>query len=114
MSATLLEKLLPLRPADLVLLAELQDGPRHGYALAQAMARRTDGRIRVRPGDLYRVLFRMSEQGLVAAEAAAEVDPRRKTTYRLTALGDRALREEARRLAKLSAEILARPVEDSP
>lgn len=99
---------LPLKPADLVLLAVLQDGPRHGYGLSQAIDRRSSGRVKVRPGDLYRVLYRLCQQGLIAAREQAGPEERRRTDYALTDAGRRVLVDEARRLAKLSAEILAR------
>ncbi|MEO1370465.1 MAG: PadR family transcriptional regulator [Acidobacteriota bacterium] len=99
--------LLPMKPADLLLLAVLQDGPQHGYALSQAMARRSAERVTVRPGDLYRVLYRLSEQGLVEALEPAGPEERRKTAYALTERGRTLLIEEARRLADLSAEILS-------
>ncbi|MEM1177335.1 MAG: PadR family transcriptional regulator [Acidobacteriota bacterium] len=99
--------LLPMKPADLLLLAVLQDGPRHGYALSQAMAERSADRVKVRPGDLYRVLYRLSGQGLVRALDPAGPEERRKTAYALTEKGRQVLLEEARRLADLSAEILS-------
>ncbi|MEM6795109.1 MAG: PadR family transcriptional regulator [Acidobacteriota bacterium] len=97
---------LPLKPADFLLLAVLQDGPLHGYALGREMARRSAGEIKIRPGDLYRVLYRLAEQGIVEAIEDAE-DGERRTRYRLSALGRRTLTAEAHRVARLSAEVLA-------
>ena len=101
---------LPLRPADFLLLAVLQDEPLHGYGLSQAMAERSEGRITVRPGDMYRVLHRLVEQDLVAV-ARVERDERGRTSYALTEMGLRVLRAEARRLSELSARVLARTAE---
>lgn len=101
---------LPLRPADFLLLAVLQDEPLHGYGLSQAMAKRSDGRITVRPGDMYRVLHRLVEQELVHV-AGVESGERGRTSYGLTPLGLRVLRAEARRLSDLSARVLARTAE---
>ncbi|MEM8994098.1 MAG: PadR family transcriptional regulator [Acidobacteriota bacterium] len=101
------KSLLPMKPADLLLLAVLQDGPQHGYALSQAIARRSADRVKVRPGDLYRVLYRLSELGLVEASEPAGPEERRRTAYALTERGRTVLLEEARRLADLSAEILS-------
>ena len=108
--------LLPLKPADFLLLAVLQDGPLHGYALVQEMAGRSDGRISIRPGDLYRVLHRLAEQGLVEGDDPEGPEARRRREYRLTLLGAEVLRAEARRLSDLAARVLARPVgvEDAP
>jgi DNA-binding PadR family transcriptional regulator len=52
-----------MKATDFLVLAVLADGPRHGYALAQAIAERSGQRTRIRPGDLYRVLYRMQNAG---------------------------------------------------
>lgn len=99
----------PLRTTDLLVLAVLTDGPQHGYALAQDVAARSRGSVRVRPGDLYRVLYRMDGAGLIEAlpeEARPEGDERR-TYYRITPLGRRVAREQARMLADVCAAMLA-------
>jgi len=98
----------PLKSIELLVLAVLADGPQHGYALAREIERRSGGRSRVRPGDLYRVLYRMSRASLVeqaAAPAAARHETRR-TYYRITALGRRTAREEALYLQKICAALL--------
>lgn len=97
---------LPLRPADFLLLAILQREPLHGYGLSKAMAERSDGRITVRPGDMYRVLNRLVEQDLVSV-ADVEPDERGRTSYALTELGLRVLRAEAQRLSDLAGRVLA-------
>ena len=51
---------------DSVLLLALSEEERHGYALARAMADRTNGLITLEPGNLYRIIRRMEEEGLVA------------------------------------------------
>lgn len=100
-----------MKPADFLLLAVLQEGPSHGYALVRAMAERSDGQVSIRPGDLYRVLYRLVEQELIEAEEPAGPEEKRRTRYHLTPLGARALQREARRLSELAARVLAHPVE---
>ena len=41
------DHLLPLKPKVLQILLVLADGPRHGYAIMQEVAARTDGQVRV-------------------------------------------------------------------
>ena len=54
-----------LRTTDLLILVVLSDGPQHGYAIAQAVRERSRQHVTVRPGDLYRVLYRMDRAGLI-------------------------------------------------
>ena len=58
-----LDDLLPLQPATFHILMALSDEDRHGYAIIQEIAARTDGAIRLSAGTLYRSLQRMLEQG---------------------------------------------------
>ena len=99
---------IPLKTIELLVLAVLADGPQHGYALAQEIERRSDRRATIRPGDLYRVLYRMSRASLIeraAAPAAARHDARR-TYYRITPLGRRTARDEATYLQEICARLL--------
>lgn len=100
------DDLLPLPPAVFHILIVLAEDDRHGYAIIQAIAERTDGRIRVSAGTLYRSIHRMLEQGLVVEidqRPRPEEDDERRRYYRITPLGRKAARAEARRLADLVA-----------
>ena len=46
---------LPLTPAMFQVLVALADGEKHGYAIIKEVARRTDGKVRLRAGTLYTV-----------------------------------------------------------
>ncbi len=75
---------------ELVVLAALSDRPRYGYELVERVAELTDGRIEMRPGNLYRVLHRLGDDGLVSEFAPPpDVDVRRRY-FRATASGRRA------------------------
>ncbi len=77
----------------LLILVSLSDGPKHGYAIMADVETGT-GRP-LGPGTLYAALARLEERGLI--EALAPVDRRRP--YRLTGLGETALRDQLRELA---------------
>ena len=94
----------PLKPAELFVLAVLRNGPLHGYGLVQEVTLLSQGRIRIRPGNLYRVLDRMLERGFI--EMAGQPDERR-TLYRITPQGRKAALAEAKLLAGVIAELLA-------
>lgn len=101
----------PLRTTDLLVLAVLADGPQHGYGIAQDLEARTRGRVAVRPGDLYRVLYRMDRAGLIEPaprSAARAATDERRAYYRITALGRRVAREQASMLTELCASVLPR------
>ena len=99
-------KNLPLKPVDFLVLAILRDGPMHGYGIVQEIASRTRDLVTVRPGDLYRVLYRMVRQGLVASEdeGACDDDDRRRD-YRITDLGREVARAEAAMLGDIIQDV---------
>ena len=100
---------LPLRPGEFFVLAVLRSGALHGYGIVQEVAERTQGRIRLRPGNLYRVLDRMMERGLVEVaerRASRERDDERRTYYRCTGLGRRVAEAEAQVLSGLVSDVL--------
>ena len=98
------DDLLPLQPAVFHILMALAEDDRHGYAIIQAIAERTDGRIRMSAGTLYRSIHRMLEEGLVVEidqRPRPEEDDERRRYYRITPFGRKAARAEAQRLADL-------------
>jgi DNA-binding PadR family transcriptional regulator len=91
------ESLLPLPAATLHILMALASGDRHGYAIIQDVMERTNNRLRLGAGTLYRSLQRMLEQGLIVEVA----DDERRRYYRITPYGESVARAEARRLTEL-------------
>lgn len=90
---------LPLTPAVFEILLALSESELHGYAIMQAVERRSEGAVKLLPGTLYRALDRLLDSGLVKERqrSSAAVDPRRRS-YNLTPLGRRVLVAEAKRL----------------
>ena len=99
------ESFLPLKPRIfLMLLVLVQEGPRHGYALKEEVLRRTDGRLNLGPGTLYRTIQSMLRDGLteeVVRSRDSTADDARRRTYHITALGRQVVSAEARRLQQL-------------
>jgi PadR family transcriptional regulator, regulatory protein PadR len=75
---------------DALLLASLEDGPRHGYAVMEALRQSTGGRLDLPTGTIYPALRRLEGAGLIAGSWSV-VAGRRRREYRLTAAGTRAL-----------------------
>jgi DNA-binding PadR family transcriptional regulator len=101
-TVAIVENMLP--PATFHILLALADDDRHGYAIIQDIAARTDGELRLSAGTLYRSIQRMLEQGLIVEtreRPAPEEDDERRRYYRITPEGTAAARAEARRLGQL-------------
>lgn len=98
------DSLLPLPAATFHILMALAVEERHGYAIIQEVARRTNNRLKLGAGTLYRSLQRMLEQGLIR-ETDERPDPsnddERRRYYRITKYGHVVARAEARRLTEL-------------
>jgi len=98
------DALLPLPPATFHILLALADADRHGYAIQQAIAARTDGTVKMSAGTLYRSIQRMVEQGLIEecdTRPSAGLDDERRRYYRLTPFGLDVTRAETGRLQAL-------------
>jgi PadR family transcriptional regulator PadR len=75
---------------DLLLLAAVQPGPAHGYAIAEKLRTRSSGTFDLPEGTLYPALHRLERAGLLNSRWS-EVNGRRRRVYQLTAKGQRAL-----------------------
>ena len=94
------ERRLPLAPAVLHILIALGEGEKHGYAVMQEVAERTDGKVRMSPGTLYGSIRKMLDDGLIA-ESFRPADDERRRFYRVTKFGRAVAAAEADRLASL-------------
>jgi DNA-binding PadR family transcriptional regulator len=95
-------RLLPLPPAFFHILIALGDGERHGYAIMQDVAQRTDGKVRMSPGTLYGSIRRMLDEGLIdELTRRPDEDDERRRYYRVTRFGRAVAAAEADRLKTL-------------
>lgn len=97
---------LPLRPVEFEILLTLAAGERHGYAILQEVADRSDGALQLETGTMYRALRRLVDAGFVrpaARRPARDADDERRRYYAITALGSRVATAEAERMARLVA-----------
>ncbi|MBT2211708.1 MULTISPECIES: PadR family transcriptional regulator [Actinomadura] len=78
---------------DGLLLAVLEPGPLHGYAIITAVQRRSGGALELRTGTIYPALQRLERLGLLSSSWDA-VGERRRRRYALTDAGARALATE--------------------
>ena len=88
--------MLPLKPADFHILMVLAKQDLHGYGIMQEVEAESDGRVRLEVGSMYRLIARMTDEGLIAESARKSSDRRRY--YRITQFGRRVAKLEAQRL----------------
>jgi DNA-binding PadR family transcriptional regulator len=96
------ERFLPLTPVVFEILIALAAGDHHGYSVMQDVERRSEGRIVLHPGTLYRALGRLLDAGFIEEldeRPAPDLDDQRRRYYRLAPLGQAVARAEAERLA---------------
>ena len=91
----------PLSPAVFHVLLSLADGPLHGYAVMKRVEE--DSGLAMGPGTVYGALQRLTEAGWVDERAVEDPDPRRTRAFGLTPAGIEALRQEARRMQRLTS-----------
>jgi DNA-binding PadR family transcriptional regulator len=70
----------------LLILVSLAEGPRHGYAMTEDIE--AIAGVRLGPGTLYGALARLESRGLIEPMKSED----RRNPYRLTGVGERALR----------------------
>ena len=90
-----------------LLLAVLADGPRHGYAIIDALRLRSGGRFTMPEGTVYPALHRLEAAGAVVSEWLPGARQRR--VYHLTGAGQAALaaaRSEWRQFALAMGSVL--------
>lgn len=95
---------LPLKPVDFHILLVLTEGDLHGYGMVKAIEEHSGGTIRLEPGNLYRYIRRLVDEGMVApaARQRAEGEERRRY-YTVTPTGRDVLAAEADRMRVLAA-----------
>ena len=73
--------------AETLILALLEEGPRHGYELAKLIDDRTRGRLSFHVANVYTSLYRLERAGLIVGRWVEKAGQRRRRFYRLTAAG---------------------------
>jgi transcriptional regulator len=82
--------------AELLILAQLEARPSHGYEIAQQIGARSDGAVSFHAASLYPILYRLERRGQIAGRWVEKAGQRRRRYYTLTAEGRKALKERRR------------------
>jgi transcriptional regulator len=82
--------------ADMLVLALLEDRPRHGYEIAKLIDERSAGVLQFHVASLYPMLYRFEKRGWIQGRWMEKPGQRRRRYYRLTPAGRRVLAEQRR------------------
>jgi PadR family transcriptional regulator, regulatory protein PadR len=89
----MLDKEVKRGSTEMLILALVEDRPRHGYEIAKLIEERSDGVLQFHPASLYPLLYRMEKRGLMKG-TWIEKAGRRRRYYKLMPEGRRVLNEQ--------------------
>ena len=82
--------------AEMLILALIEDRPRHGYEIAKLIEQRSDGVLQFHVASLYPLLYRLEKRGLIQGHWVEKPSQRRRRFYKLTKAGQEILKEHRR------------------
>jgi PadR family transcriptional regulator len=91
--------------AELLILATLEEQPRHGYDISRQIALRSQGTVRFHAASLYPLLYRLARKGWIHGRWLEKEGQRRRRYYRLTPAGQKALEAQRRSWQEFAAAI---------
>jgi len=93
--------------AELLVLAQLEDRPLHGYEIGLEIERKTRGAVSFQIASLYPVLYRLEHKGLIVGRWIEKAGQRRRRYYKLTPAGRKVLSEQRRSWSEFVAALHA-------
>jgi PadR family transcriptional regulator len=90
---------------EMLVLALLEDGPRHGYEISKLIEERSERTLRYHVASLYPTLYGLERRGLVQGTWGVAKSGRKRRCYRLTQAGRRVLAEQRSRWRAFSNAI---------
>ena len=80
----------------MLILALVEDRPRHGYEIAKLIEQRSDGVLQFHVASLYPLLYRLEKRGLISGRWVEKAGQRRRRFYKLSAAGQKILNDQRR------------------
>jgi len=77
--------------AELLVLAQLEQGASHGYEIDRRIESRSEGAVSFNVASLYPVLYRLEHRGLISGRWVEKAGQRRRRYYQLTPRGRKSL-----------------------
>ncbi|HEX8149527.1 MAG TPA: PadR family transcriptional regulator [Pyrinomonadaceae bacterium] len=87
----ILQRELKKGSTEMLIMALVEDRPRHGYEIAKLIGERSDGVLQFHVASLYPLLYRLERRGIIKGQWVEKAGQRRRRYYRLTAEGRRVL-----------------------
>lgn len=87
----MLDRELKKGSTEILILALVEDRPRHGYEIAKLIDQRSDGALKFHAASLYPILYRLEKRGLIKGRWVEKSGQRRRRCYKLTAEGRKVL-----------------------
>src|SRR5262249_15395443 len=101
----MLDKEVKRSSTEMLILALVEDRPRHGYEIAKLIEARSDGVLRFQVASLYPLLYRLEKRGLIKGAWVEKAGQRRRRFYKLMPEGKKALNEQRRTWADFFAAL---------
>ncbi len=90
----MLDKEIKRGSTEMLILALVEDRPRHGYEIAKLIEERSDGVLQFHVASLYPLLYRLEKRGLIKGTWIEKAGERRRRFYKLTPTGKKVLAEQ--------------------
>lgn len=90
---------------DAIVLAALERGPAHGYAIIDAIKRQSGSTFDLPEGTVYPALHRLEQAGLLASSWTTPPGGRKRRVYALTKSGSSALAERRKAWGRFSRAV---------
>jgi PadR family transcriptional regulator PadR len=94
MSAPALDREVKKGSAELLILALVEERPRHGYEISKLIESKSDGALSFHVASLYPLLYRLEQRGWIEGRWVEKAGQRRRRYYRLTTDGRRVLAKQ--------------------
>ena len=83
--------------AEVLVLALVEDRPRHGYEIGKLIEERSGGVLKFHIASLYPMLYKLEKRGLIEGRWVEKAGQRRKRFYRITPQGRQVLQRQRNR-----------------
>lgn len=94
MAMRMVSKELKKGSAELLILALVEDRPRHGYEIGRLIGERSEGALNYHVASLYPTLYRLEDVGQLEGRWVEKAGQRRRRYYRITPAGRKRLAHE--------------------